>query len=48
MAREIGIFALETVLSPGELLPLHVFEERYKALIGECLVDQAVELRGGI
>ena len=37
MAHEIGIFALETVLSPGELLPLHVFEERYKALIGECL-----------
>jgi Lon protease-like protein len=37
MAREIGIFALGTVLSPGELLPLHIFEDRYKALIGECL-----------
>jgi Lon protease-like protein len=39
MASEIGIFALGTVLSPGELMPLHVFEDRYKELIGEC-VDQ--------
>ena len=35
--REIGIFALGTVLAPGELLPLHIFEERYKQLIGDCL-----------
>jgi Lon protease-like protein len=35
--REIGIFALGTVLSPGELLPLHIFEERYKELIQECV-----------
>ena len=34
--REIGIFALPTVLVPGELMPLHVFEERYKQLIGDC------------
>jgi Lon protease-like protein len=37
MSRELGIFALPTVLVPGELLPLHIFEERYKELIGDCL-----------
>jgi len=37
MSVEIGIFALPTVLVPGELLPLHIFEERYKDLIGDCL-----------
>ena len=36
-AREIGIFALPTVLVPGEQMPLHIFEERYKRLIGDCL-----------
>ncbi len=35
--REIGIFALPTVLVPGELMPLHVFEPRYRELIDECL-----------
>jgi Lon protease-like protein len=35
--REIGIFALGTALAPGELLPLHVFEDRYKELIGACI-----------
>ena len=32
----IGLFPLGLVLVPGELLPLHIFEERYKRLIGEC------------
>jgi Lon protease-like protein len=36
MAREIGLFPLSSVLVPGELLPLHIFEERYKDLIGDC------------
>lgn len=35
--REIGIFALPTVLVPGERMPLHIFEDRYKQLIGDCL-----------
>jgi Lon protease-like protein len=34
---EIGLFPLGVVLLPGERLPLHIFEERYKELIGECL-----------
>src|SRR5581483_7905240 len=34
--REIGLFPLGVVLVPGELLPLHIFEDRYKRLIGDC------------
>jgi Lon protease-like protein len=40
MASEIGIFALGAVLSPGELLPLHVFEDRYKELVSECIAQE--------
>jgi Lon protease-like protein len=36
---EIGLFPLNLVLLPGEQAPLHVFEPRYKELIGECLED---------
>ena len=28
------------VLLPGELVPLHIFEERYKRMIGHCLDDE--------
>src|SRR4029453_12731577 len=35
--EEIGLLPLGVVLLPGERLPLHIFEERYKELIGECL-----------
>ncbi len=31
------IFPLGTVLFPGGTLPLHIFEERYKQMIGACL-----------
>jgi len=34
---EIGLFPLELVLVPTERVPLHIFEPRYKELIGECL-----------
>ena len=34
---ELGLFPLGIVLLPTEQLPLHVFEERYKELIGECI-----------
>ena len=27
------------MLLPGELLPLHIFEERYKRMIGHCVTD---------
>jgi Lon protease-like protein len=35
-AREIGLFPLAAVLVPGELMPLHIFEERYKRLLRDC------------
>ena len=34
---EIPLFPLNLVLFPGMPLPLHIFEERYKAMIGDCL-----------
>ena len=34
---EIGLFPLELVLLPTERVPLHIFEPRYRELIGECL-----------
>jgi Lon protease-like protein len=34
---EIGLFPLELVLLPTERVPLHIFEDRYKELIAECL-----------
>jgi Lon protease-like protein len=37
MASDIPIFELPVVLLPGELLPLHIFEERYKRMIGDCI-----------
>ena len=36
---EIGLFPLELVLLPTERVPLHIFEDRYKELIAECLAD---------
>ena len=35
--QEIPLFPLGTVLFPNQLLPLRIFEERYKLMIGECL-----------
>lgn len=34
---DIPLFPLNVVLFPGMMLPLHVFEERYKAMIRQCL-----------
>ena len=36
---EIGLFPLELVLLPSERVPLHIFEDRYRELIGESLND---------
>lgn len=33
----IPIFPLDVVLLPGLVMPLHIFEERYKSMIGECM-----------
>lgn len=37
----LPLFPLEVVLLPEEPLPLHIFEERYKEMIGECLEAKA-------
>ncbi|HEU5362993.1 MAG TPA: LON peptidase substrate-binding domain-containing protein [Gaiellaceae bacterium] len=34
---EIGLFPLPLVLVPTERVPLHIFEPRYRELIGECI-----------
>ena len=34
---EIGLFPLGLVLLPTEQVPLHIFEPRYRELIGESL-----------
>lgn len=38
-AKRIPLFPLGLVLLPGMLLPLHIFEERYKQMISECLAE---------
>jgi Lon protease-like protein len=35
----IPLFPLDVVLFPGTPLPLHIFEPRYKEMIGECLAN---------
>jgi len=35
--RPLAMFPLATVLFPGAPLGLHVFEERYRALVADCL-----------
>jgi Lon protease-like protein len=37
---EIGLFPLGMVLLPTEQVPLHIFEPRYRELIGECLDNE--------
>jgi Lon protease-like protein len=40
MADEVTdfpLFPLSLVALPGELVPLHIFEERYKTMMGDCL-----------
>lgn len=36
----LSLFPLDVVLFPGTTLPLHIFEPRYKEMIGECLATQ--------
>ena len=39
MSRFLPLFPLSLVVFPGEQLRLHIFEERYKQLINECLEE---------
>ncbi|HTV13119.1 MAG TPA: LON peptidase substrate-binding domain-containing protein [Acidobacteriaceae bacterium] len=38
----IPLFPLDTVLFPGTALPLHIFEGRYREMIGECVAEDRV------
>ena len=38
--REFPLLPLGLVALPGELVPLHIFEERYKQMMGECLESE--------
>jgi Lon protease-like protein len=38
---ELPLFPLNTVLCPGIALPLHIFEERYRAMVRHCLDTQS-------
>lgn len=40
MSMLLPLFPLDAVLLPGVPLPLHVFEPRYKEMIGECLAEK--------
>jgi Lon protease-like protein len=37
VTRDFPLFPLGLVALPGELVPLHIFEERYRTMVGECL-----------
>ena len=39
--ERIPLFPLNTVLFPGMPMPLHIFEERYKIMIGRCIEERA-------
>ena len=38
--RDFPLFPLPMVLLPTEVVPLHIFEERYKEMIGRCLDEE--------
>jgi Lon protease-like protein len=40
LVREFPLFPLGLVALPSELIPLHIFEQRYKTMMNECLRDE--------
>jgi Lon protease-like protein len=41
LERDFPLFPLGIVALPSELIPLHIFEERYKTMIGRCLDEES-------
>ena len=41
MPDYLSLFPLDVVLFPEMVLPLHIFEERYKEMIAECLQENS-------
>jgi Lon protease-like protein len=40
LSHDFPLFPLGLVALPSEIVPLHIFEERYKTMIGECLARE--------
>src|SRR5436305_3404556 len=40
LCSDFPLFPLGIVALPGELIPLHIFEDRYKTMMNECLRDE--------
>jgi Lon protease-like protein len=40
LAQDFPLFPLGLVALPGEVIPLHIFEERYKTMMNECLREE--------
>ena len=40
VVRDFPLFPLGIVALPNEIVPLHIFEERYRTMIGECLENR--------
>jgi Lon protease-like protein len=38
--QDLSLFPLSAVLFPGMKLPLHIFEQRYRLMIGRCLEEE--------
>jgi Lon protease-like protein len=41
LVRDFPLFPLGLVALPSELIPLHIFEERYKTMVARCLDDES-------
>jgi Lon protease-like protein len=41
LSREFPLFPLGIVALPTELIPLHIFEERYQTMMNRCLREEA-------
>jgi Lon protease-like protein len=41
LVRDFPLFPLGLVALPSELIPLHIFEERYKTMISHCLEQES-------
>ncbi|MDA0140206.1 LON peptidase substrate-binding domain-containing protein [Solirubrobacter sp. CPCC 204708] len=41
LVRDFPLFPLGIVALPSELVPLHIFEERYKSMVARCLEEES-------
>jgi Lon protease-like protein len=41
LVKDFPLFPLSLVALPSELVPLHIFEERYKAMVARCLEEES-------